>query len=74
MISCIIPLKRQKTVRFLDEIARLKTARALLSGEGTEKTAPVRKRRPLSADARKRIAAAQRKRWAKVWAKQKATK
>ena len=55
------------------EIAQLKQARALLSGDGTKKTAsaaPVRKRRKMSADARKRIADAQRKRWAK----QKATK
>jgi hypothetical protein len=55
------------------EIAQLKQARALLSGGGTKKlasAAPVRKRRKLSAASRKKIADAQRKRWAK----QKATK
>ena len=49
------------------EIAQLKQARALLSGDGTPKTTTptVRKRRKMSAAARKRIADAQRKRWAK---------
>jgi hypothetical protein len=49
------------------EIARLKQVRALLSGGGTKKVAsaaPVRKRRKLSAASRKKIADAQRKRWA----------
>lgn len=49
------------------EIAHLKLARALLSGEGTKPnaatlTAP--KKRKMSAAARKRIGDAQRKRWA----------
>jgi hypothetical protein len=55
------------------EISQLKQARALLSGEGVKKTksaAPIRKRRKMSAAARKKIAAAQKARWAK----QKATK
>jgi hypothetical protein len=55
------------------EIAHLKQARALLSGDGTKKTptaAPARKRRKMSVVSRKKIADAQRKRWAK----QKATK
>jgi hypothetical protein len=53
------------------EIAQLERARALLSSDGTKKTATpvVRKRRKLSAASRKKIADAQRKRWAK----QKAT-
>lgn len=46
------------------EIARLRQARAVLS-KLTSEAAPVRKRRKLSAAARKRIADAQRKRWAK---------
>ena len=47
-----------------EELARLRQARALLAGEnGYSVTAP-RKRRPLSAEARKRIADAQKKRWA----------
>ena len=53
----------------IDEIARLKKVRALLSTSTTaakDNTAsPVRKRRKLSAAARKKIAGAQRKRWAK---------
>jgi hypothetical protein len=55
------------------EIAQLQHARALLSGDGTKKTAATPaapKKRKLSAAARKRIGDAQRKRWAK----QKATK
>jgi hypothetical protein len=54
------------------EIAQLKQARALLSSDGTKKTATptVRKKHKMSAAARKRIGDAQRKRWAK----QKATK
>lgn len=55
------------------EIARLKQVRALLSTDGTKKTAtatPVRKRRKLSPASRKKIADAQKARWAK----QKATK
>lgn len=54
------------------EIAQLKHARALLSGDGTKKTATpaTPKKRKMSAAARKRIGDAQRKRWAK----QKATK
>jgi hypothetical protein len=50
------------------EIAQLKQARALLSGDGIKKTpsaSPVRKKRKMSAAARKRIGDAQRKRWAK---------
>jgi hypothetical protein len=65
------------------EIARLKQARALLASTGTASTKSVRKagkaaakgkprkKRVLSADARKRIADAQRKRWAAVRAKAK---
>jgi hypothetical protein len=48
------------------EIAQLKQARALLSGDVTKKTAipPAPKKRKMSAAARKRIGDAQRKRWA----------
>lgn len=65
------------------EISRLTQARALLANLGTataasgRKAAKVaakakpRKKRVLSADARKRIADAQRKRWAAVRAKSK---
>jgi hypothetical protein len=66
------------------EIARLKQARSLLATIGTAATkagrkakkasakAKPRKKRVLSAEARKRIADAQRKRWAAVRAKAKA--
>jgi topoisomerase IA-like protein len=65
------------------EIARLKQARNLLATTGTAATkagrsskkasakAKPRKKRVLSAEARKRIADAQRKRWAAVRAKAK---
>jgi hypothetical protein len=63
------------------EIARLKQARSLLTslgsasgriGGGARKaTVKVRKKRVLSAEARKRIADAQRKRWAAQRAKAK---
>jgi hypothetical protein len=48
------------------EIAQLKRARALLSGTAATKTAPPQSRRngKMSAEGRKRIAEAQRKRWA----------
>ena len=48
------------------EIAQLKRARALLSGDVTKKTATpaAPKKRKMSAAARKRIGDAQRKRWA----------
>jgi hypothetical protein len=54
------------------EIARLSQVRALLSTNGFGKDAPfpIRTRRKMSKAARAKIAAAQRKRWAK----QKATK
>jgi hypothetical protein len=49
------------------EIAQLKQARALLSSDGIQKTAKhvVPTKRKMSAAARKKIAAAQRARWAK---------
>ena len=54
------------------EISRLQQARALLAGLGETKPNKVfKKRRSLSAKARKAIADAQRKRWALVKAKKK---
>ncbi len=48
------------------EISRLQQARALLTGGHTvNRATPRRGKRILSAEARARIAAAQRKRWAK---------
>jgi hypothetical protein len=48
------------------ELARLRQVRALLCGDGTQKTTTptVPKKRKMSAAARKRIGEAQRKRWA----------
>jgi hypothetical protein len=57
------------------EIARLQEARALLAGQdvpGIPTVRGVRRRGQLSAEARERIAAAQRKRWARQ--KSEATK
>jgi hypothetical protein len=55
-----------------EEISRLKSVRHLLAGSDATKTSPksspskpARKRRRLSAEARKKIADAQRLRWAK---------
>jgi hypothetical protein len=64
------------------EIARLTQVRSLLAGSGRvaapiaerkpkKTTGKIRKKRVLSADARKRIADAQRKRWAAQKAKSK---
>jgi hypothetical protein len=64
------------------EIARLKEVRSLLAGSGSvvstnaarksgKPPVKARKRRKLSAEARKRIADAQRKRWAAQRAKSK---
>jgi hypothetical protein len=50
------------------EIARLEKVRALLSTDGIKKAAsaaPIRKRRKMSAAGRKKIADAQKARWAK---------
>ncbi|HTV83619.1 MAG TPA: hypothetical protein VME18_13300 [Acidobacteriaceae bacterium] len=57
------------------EIANLKQARALLAdqdGRGPRAAKPAKKKRAMSAAGRARIAAAQRKRWAKLKAKKKA--
>jgi hypothetical protein len=58
------------------EIARLQQARALLAGQDGHSAArgpkPTNKHHTMSADGRARIAAAQRKRWAKLKAAKKA--
>ena len=53
------------------EIARLREVRSLLVGSANGTKPASTKRAPLSAEARKRIADAQKKRWAKA---KKATK
>ena len=65
-------MTREEIVAAIDEeIVRLEKVRSLLQGSGGSKlivsgTFPgVRKKRHLSADARKRIADAQKRRWAK---------
>jgi hypothetical protein len=59
-------LETKQIITELDkEIVRLREARALLAGSsGGTKVSP--KRGPLSAEGKKRIAEAQRKRWAKA--------
>jgi hypothetical protein len=60
-------MNTEKILASIDsEIAQLKRARALLSGDVTKKTArpAAPKKRKMSAAARKRIGDAQRKRWA----------
>lgn len=55
-----------------DQISRLQQAKAILGGGGAgEGIATGRRRRHMSAAAKARIAAGQRKRWAKVKAAQK---
>jgi hypothetical protein len=56
-----------------EEIARLREARALLSGSPTTAGNPATKRRTLSPKARRAIAEAQRRRWAKARSQKKAT-
>jgi hypothetical protein len=65
-------MTREEIVVAIDEeISRLEKVRALLQGSGGSKfiasagLTGVRKKRHLSADARKRIADAQKRRWAK---------
>jgi len=65
-------MTREEIVAALDEeISRLEKVRSLLQGSGGSKflasgnLAGVRKKRHLSAEARKRIADAQKRRWAK---------
>jgi len=65
-------MTREEIVVAIDEeISRLEKVRALLQGSGSSKLftsgslSGVRKKRHLSAEARKRIADAQKRRWAK---------
>jgi hypothetical protein len=57
---------RQIIAQLDSEIARLRQARALLSGRSDEFKTTIPTRRILSAEARKKISDAQKKRWAKV--------
>ena len=86
MIYSVIMAIENILAQIDSEIARLTQARALLASLGSASTtsgrkaaktsakAKTRKKRVLSADARKRIADAQRKRWAAVRAKAKQKK
>jgi hypothetical protein len=74
-------MTREELVAAVDEeISRLEKVRALLQSTGGSRITPSsfgnrpRKKRVLSADARARIAAAQRRRWAKQKAAQNAKK
>lgn len=65
MIGMISIMSTAKIIAAIDgEIARLQEAKMLLSGLGAERAKPAKQKRNLSAEARARIAAAQRKRWA----------
>ncbi|MGA8531739.1 MAG: hypothetical protein WB622_18605 [Acidobacteriaceae bacterium] len=74
-------MTREELVAAVDEeISRLEKVRALLQSSGSSRIATTsfgnrpRKKRVLSADARARIAAAQKRRWAKQKAAQSAKK
>ena len=74
-------MTREELVAAVDEeISRLEKVRALLASTGGSRISAAsfgnrpRKKRVLSADARARIAAAQRRRWAKQKAAQNAKK
>jgi hypothetical protein len=74
-------MTREELVAAVDEeISRLEKVRALLQSSGSSRIASAsfgnrpRKKRILSADARARIAAAQKRRWAKQKAAQNAKK
>jgi len=74
-------MTREELVAAVDEeISRLEKVRALLQASGSSRLAGAsfgnrpRKKRVLSADARARIAAAQKRRWAKQKAAQGAKK
>ena len=63
---------RNRVIEVIDqEISRLQAARALLLGTSASSGATKTGRKPMSAEGRRRIAAAQRARWAKIKAAQK---
>lgn len=69
LTGLVVALRTERD-RAQKELEQLNTALAALGGlgrasGGAPRGRPVKKRRPMSADARKRIAAAQRLRWAK---------
>jgi hypothetical protein len=60
-------MKKAEIIGQIDaEIARLKHVQALLNGSVTRLTTVTKKKGIMSAEGRARIAAAQKKRWAKV--------
>jgi hypothetical protein len=60
-------MKTDEIIAQIDaEIARLKQVQSLLNGSETKPTTASKNRGPMSAEGRARIAAAQKKRWAKV--------
>jgi hypothetical protein len=64
--AILASVNAQEILTALDaEIARLQQARGLISRSAASTTIGASKKRTLSPDARKKIAAAQRKRWAK---------
>lgn len=64
-VSYILSGMNENILSAIDaEIARLQEARAILASMSIQSTAITKPKRTMSASARKRIAAAQRKRWA----------
>jgi hypothetical protein len=60
-------MKKTDIIAQIDaEIARLKEVQSLLNGSGTTPTTTPKKKGTMSAEGRARIAAAQKKRWAKI--------
>jgi hypothetical protein len=70
-LSAIVKQLKKERDRVEQQLSGLNAALTAFAGvyRGTDK--PTRKRRKMSAKARAKIAAAQRKRWAKVRAKRK---
>jgi hypothetical protein len=70
-LSQVVKQLQVERNKMQSEISKLDAAISALSNGATRSTSSSKPRRPMSVAARKRIAAAQRKRW-KVWkAKQK---
>lgn len=65
MPAMISTMSTAKIIAAIDgEIARLQQAKTLLTGLDSERAKPAKRKRNLSPEARARIVAAQRKRWA----------
>lgn len=72
-LSQVVKQLHAERKKVQSELSRLDAAIGALSGSSTMRNGSSRPRRVLSVSARKRIAAAQRARWAKWKAKQRKT-